>query len=211
MSPGKIECFLGSPASGWQKQTNTSELKRHKLLNITCLCDCWEGIKALGGNESVWDVGSVYNHPGPGWLARVHPTVTGSEVSGSRVFLKKICEAELKWSTSGRRTMRAFGLWNRGEIQRVREEWGDWRGSQGGRGEEELCVMSVFPCLSYFEMWLNGPPSVRQVPGLRAARSPPRKPETDGNCKCPACLNISIIFTLINLFKKCKTTWLAQT
>lgn len=38
----------------------------------------------------------VYNRPGPARSARVHPAVTGSEVSGSWVFLKKICEAELK-------------------------------------------------------------------------------------------------------------------
>lgn len=115
------------------------------------------------------------------------------------------------------RTEDHAGFWylkqGRGEIQRARGgEWGETEeGSRGERGEEELCVMSVFPCLSYFEMWLNGPPSVRQVPGLRAARSPPREPETDRNCKCPACLNIWIIFTLINLFKKCKTKWLAWT
>lgn len=53
-------------------------------------------------------------------------------------------------------------------------------GGARGRGEEELCVMSVFPCLSYFEMCLNSPPSVRPVPGLRAGRSPPREPEPTG-------------------------------
>lgn len=64
----------------------------------------WGGWCGAGVDESVWGDGCVYKHPGPGWSARVHPTVTGSEVSGSRVFLKKICEAELKWSTSGLRT-----------------------------------------------------------------------------------------------------------
>lgn len=49
-----------------------------------------------------------------------------------------------------------------------------------GRGEEELCVMSVFPWLSYFEMCLNSPPSVRPVPGLRAGRSPPKESELTG-------------------------------
>lgn len=87
-----------------QKQTNTSEQKGRTLLNIKCRRHCEEGTKALGGNESVWDVGCVYKRPGPGWSARVHPAVTGSEVSGSQVFLKKIREAELKWSTSGLRT-----------------------------------------------------------------------------------------------------------
>lgn len=29
---------------------------------------------------------------------------------------------------------------------------GTKEGAGGERGEEELCVMSVFPCLSYFEM-----------------------------------------------------------
>lgn len=53
------------------------------------------------------------------------------------------------------------------------------RGARG-RGEEELCVMSVFPWLSYFEMCLNSPPSVRPVPGLRAGRSPPREAELTG-------------------------------
>lgn len=128
---------------------------------------------------------------------------------GLESFLKKIREAELKWSTSGRRTMRAFGLWNRGEEryrEREEESRGDWKGSQGERGEEELCIMSVFPCLSYFEMWLNGPPSVRQLPGLRAARSPPREPETDRNYKFTT---IWIIFPPKDLFKKCKTKWLA--
>lgn len=206
--------LLESQTSSWQKQTNTSELKEHKLLNIICSCDCGEGTKVLGGNESVWDVGCVCNHPGPGWSAQVHPSVTGSEVSGSRVFLKKICEAELKWSTSGQRTMRAFGLWNRGEEryrEREEESRGDWKGSQGERGEEELCIMSVFHCLSYFEMWLNGPPSVRQLPGLRAARSPPREPKTDRNYKCTTCLTVWIIFPSKDLFKKCKTKWLAWT
>lgn len=33
----------------------------------------------------------------------------------------------------------------RGEGREEREPGGE-------RGEEELCVMSVFPCLSYFEM-----------------------------------------------------------
>lgn len=47
-------------------------------------------------------------------------------------------------------------------------------------GEEELCVMSVFPWLSYFEMCLNSPPSVRPVPGLRAGRSPPKESELTG-------------------------------
>lgn len=68
----------------------------------------------------------------------------------------------------------------------------DWRGANGERGEEELCVMNVFPCLSYFEMWLNGPPSVRQVPGLRAAMSPQRawswKETQCIDSKCTACL-----------------------
>lgn len=102
-----------------------------------------------GGNESVWDLGSVYNHPGPGWLAQVHAAVTGSEVSGSRVFLKKICEAELKWSTSGRRTMRASGLWNRGEEQysgpgeeEEEELWGGAaeEGARGGKEEKKNYV-----------------------------------------------------------------------
>lgn len=64
-----------------------------------------------------------------------------------------------------------------GERRSAGEGGGQERQPGGERGEEELCVMSVFPCLSYFEMWLNGPPSVRQVPGLRAAWSPPRERE----------------------------------
>lgn len=76
----------------------------------------------------------------------------------------------------------------RGEIQRASGgECGGCGGREGGRGgargrgEEELCVMSVFPWLSYFEMCLNSPPSVRPVPGLRAARSPPNASERTGS------------------------------
>lgn len=107
------------------------------------------------------------------------------------------------------------GLWSlkQGERYRAPEEesGGTEEGARGERGEEELCVMSVFPCLSYFEMWLNGPPSVRPVSGSRAARSPPRVPETDRNYKCTACWNIQIIFPLINPFEKCTSKWLART
>lgn len=67
----------------------------------------------------------------------------------------------------------------RGEMER--EQSGGECGGCGGRGrEEELCVMSVFPWLSYFEMCLNSPPSVRPVPGLRAGRSPPKESELTG-------------------------------
>lgn len=213
--PGWNTMRLGSPTSRWQKQTNTSELKEHKPLNITCLCNCGEGTKALGGE---WErVRRLLCLQSPGsWL------VGPGSPNGQRfwgLWVSGLFEKDL-WSRIKviyLRTEDHAGFWylkqGRGEIQRARGgEWGETEeGSRGERGEEELCVMSVFPCLSYFEMWLNGPPSVRQVPGLRAARSPPREPETDRNCKCPACLNIWIICTLINLFKKCKTKWLAWT
>lgn len=191
------------------KQTNKLiETKRVQncLTSITCAIVGREQRRS-GGNESVWDLGCVYNHPGPGWLARVHAAVTGSEVPGSRVFLKKICEAELKWSTSGRRTMRASGLWNGGEEQYSGQGGGGaaGRGREaqkrepgGDRGEEELCVMSVFPRLSYFEMWLNGPPSVRQVPGSRAAWSPASSSERSPS-RLKHFSNASI--SLLNLFK----------
>lgn len=178
--------------NAWHQKKQTNKLIESKraqkcLTSITCSIVGKEQMRS-GGNESVWDLGCVYNHPGPGWLARVHEAVTGSEVSGSRVFLKKICEAELKWSTSGRRTMRASGLWNRGEEQYSGQAEGKEEvrggaaeeGARGERGEEELCVMSVFPRQSYFEMWLNGPPSVRQVPGLRAAWSPASERASEG-------------------------------
>lgn len=186
-SPRDAALRLRCSASGWNmaeagtNTTNKSELSSPQRSAVAPSCSRGQETKVLMGNESVWDIGCVYNHPGPGWSARVHPAVTGSEASGSWVFLKKICEAELKWSTSGRRTVRFFSLWKqpRGEIQRASGGRGWWGGARG-RGEEELCVMSVFPCLSYFEMCLNSPPSVRPVPGLRAGRSPPREPEPTG-------------------------------
>lgn len=117
-------------ADQWLTKQTNKHIKTKGAQNcptsITYLLIVGREQRHSGGNESVWDLGCVYNHPGLGWLARVHAAVTGSEVSGSRVFLKKICEAELKWSTSGRRTMRASGLWNRGEEQ------------YSGQGEEEL-------------------------------------------------------------------------
>lgn len=81
-------------------------------------------------------------------------------------FLKKICEAELKWSTSGLWTVRVFET----RKKRVRQSEGGQRGEPGPSGREELCVMSEFACLSYFEMWPNSTPSVKLVPCARAAR-----------------------------------------
>lgn len=167
--------------------------------------------KALRGNENGWDDDCVYKCPSPGWLARVHLAVTGSEVSGSRVFLKKIREAELKWSTSGLWTEDHKVSWSmkQGEERYRGSERGrvGWLKREPNKRGEELCVMSVFPCQSYFEMWLNSPPSVRLVYGLRAAKPPTERTwswHIIAKTQAVYGLDVWIIFCIIKLFKKHK-------
>lgn len=167
--------------------------------------------KALRGNDNGWDDDCVYKCPSPGWLARVHPAVTGSEVSGSLVFLKKIREAELKWSTSGLWTEDHKVSWSmkQGEERYRGSERGrvGWLKREPNKRGEELCVMSVFPCQSYFEMWLNSPPSVRLVYGLRAAKPPTERTwswHIIAKTQAVYSLDVWIIFCIIKLFKKHK-------
>lgn len=62
-------------------------------------------------NDSVWKSDCVYiNHLCPGRSAGVHSAVTGSKVVGLEFFFKKICEAELKWSTSVLKTTGCLSL-----------------------------------------------------------------------------------------------------
>lgn len=106
----------------------------------------------------------------------------GLRVSGlfEKDLWSRIKVIYLRTPDRGPQGLVVFETGKRRDTESERGRVGGLKREPGGeRGEEELCVMSVFPCLSYFEMWLNGPPSVRPGPGLRAARSPPREPEAN--------------------------------
>lgn len=82
-----------------------------------------------------------------------------------------------------------------------------WLKREPNKRGEELCVMSVFPCQSYFEMWLNSPPSVRLVYGLRAAKPPTERTwswHIIAKTQAVYSLDVWIIFCIIKLFKKHK-------
>lgn len=165
------------------KQTNLSFSDIHKRYGHHILMQPW------GGNTSAHREWERVRHwlclqsPGSGLVGPGSPN--GHWFWGLRVL--GLFEKDL-WSRIKMiylRTEDREVFWSlkagRGEIQRASGgECGGCRGGPRGRGEEELCVMSVFPWLSYFEMCLNSPPSVRPVPGLRAGRSPPKESELTG-------------------------------
>lgn len=106
-------------------------------------------------NDSVWKSDCVYiNHLCPGRSAGVHSAVTGSKVVGLEFFFKKICEAELKWSTSVLKTTGCLSLKQekvkkKKKRKTSRGELGSWRESWG---RERILRNECFPCLSYFDM-----------------------------------------------------------
>lgn len=99
-------------------------------------------------NDSVWKSDCVYiNHLCPGRSAGVHSAVTGSKVVGLEFFFRKICEAELKWSTSVLKTTGCLSL-KQEKVKKKKKgkhHGESWVPEERAGEEKEFCVMSVFP------------------------------------------------------------------
>lgn len=207
-----ITYVVDTMTRGFEKQANTSQMKAHTLLNIKCLCFLWREQQKHSGGMRMGETMTVFTSAQalagwPGFTQR--SPVLRSPGLGS--FLKKIREAELKWSTSGLWTEDHKVSWSmkQGEERYRGSERGrvGWLKREPNKRGEELCVMSVFPCQSYFEMWLNSPPSVRLVYGLRAAKPPTERTwswHIIAKTQAVYGLDVWIIFCIIKLFKKHK-------